>query len=306
MKDNNVIFAEGIEKTFKDFWGRPKVKALRGVDLKVREGSVFGLLGPNGAGKSTLIKLLLGHLYPTAGQLEIFGKSAKSVESKLRLGYLPERSYMYKNLTAKETLHYFGEILKLDKPVIKERTEQLLDMVGLENAANRLVGSFSHGMTRRIGLAQALLNAPDLLILDEPTAGMDPVGCREVKDLIIEVAKQGKTVLVTSHLLADTQDVCDEFNVMFGGKVQVQGKKDELLKDLDTTTLNFPKVSAETLKKAQAVLREELGDKAIEETAPTQSLEEYFLKIVSDAHANNQETSGAELGKGVAEFLKKG
>lgn len=305
MKDDYVIYAENIEKTFKDFWGRPKVKALRGVDVKVREGSVFGLLGPNGAGKSTFIKLLLGHLYPTAGELTIFGKSPKSVDSKIRLGYLPERSYMYKNLTAKETLHYFGEILKLDKPVIKERCDQLLEMVGLENAANRLVGSFSHGMTRRIGMAQALLNAPDLLILDEPTAGLDPVGCREVKDLILEVSKQGKTVLVTSHLLADTQDVCDEFNVMFGGKVQVQGKTDDLLKDLDTTRLNFPKVSKETLAKACAVLKEELGDGLIEETAPVQGLEEFFLKVVSEAHASNQETSGAELGGGVAEFLKR-
>ena len=304
-QENSIIFAKGIEKTFKDFWGRPKVKAIRGMDIDIKEGSVFGLLGPNGAGKSTFIKLLLGHLYPTAGELTIFGKDPRDVESKLRLGYLPERSYMYKNLTAKETLHYFGEILKLPKPVIKERCDQLLEMVGLENAANRLVGGFSHGMTRRIGMAQSLLNAPDLLILDEPTAGLDPVGCRDVKDLILELSKQGKTVLVTSHLLADTQDVCDEFNIMFGGKVQVSGKTDELLKDLNTTSLKFPKVSDETLSQVKELLRKDLGDQAIEESSPAQSLEEFFLRIVSDAHARKQETSGAELGSGVADFLKR-
>ena len=195
-----VVAGQDVVKTFKDFWGRDKVKALKGVDIKIRKGSVFGLLGPNGAGKSTLIKLILGHLYPSSGRIAVFGKDPRDVNIKFQIGYLPERSYLYKNLTAEETLSYFGEILNLSKEQIKNRTDQLLEMVGLQHSKKRFVGEFSHGMTRRMGLAQALLNDPDFVILDEPTAGLDPVGCREVKDLIITLGKRGKTVLLTRSL----------------------------------------------------------------------------------------------------------
>jgi len=299
----NVVVGRGLVKTFKDFWGRDKVKAIRGIDIDIKQGSIFGLLGPNGAGKSTLIKLILGHLYPSSGRLSVLGQDPRNVETKFKIGYLPERSYLYKNLTAEETLRYFGEILNLSSDQIKNRSEQLLEMVGLQNARKRFVGEFSHGMTRRMGMAQALLNDPDFVILDEPTAGLDPVGCREVKDLIITLGQRGKTVLLTSHLLADVEDVCNELMMIFGGTVQSQGKVGELLADTKRLKIEFPAVDAQTLEQVKQVLKPKVGLDEIRVSSPKQSLENYFLNFVSTS-STKQETAGAQKGLGVAGYLK--
>jgi ABC-2 type transport system ATP-binding protein len=218
------------------------------------------------------------------------------------MGYLPERSQLYKQLTADETLRYFGELLGLSKVQIAGRSEQLLAMVGLSGARKRKVGEFSHGMCRRLGLAQALLNDPDFLILDEPTAGLDPIGCREVKDLIITLGKRGKTVLLTSHLLADVEDVCDRAMILFGGKVQAQGELSELLKNRSRVRLEFPAVSDATLAKAKAALTSEIPEVDLKVGSPTESLEQYFLRMVADKQG--EATAGARMGKGVAEFLQ--
>ena len=297
-----VVRGQGLAKVFKDFWGREKVSALNGVDIAVSQGQIFGLLGPNGAGKSTLIKLILGHLYPTHGRLSVLGRSPRDVSIKQRMGYLPERSQLYKQLTADETLRYFGELLGLTKVQIRGRTEQLLEMVGLSGARKRKVGEFSHGMGRRLGLAQALLNDPDFLILDEPTAGLDPIGCREVKDLIITLGKRGKTVLLTSHLLADVEDVCDQAMILFGGKVQAYGELSELLKNRSRVRLEFPSVSDATLDKAKAALTKEIPEVDLKVGSPTESLEQYFLRMV--AEKQSEATAGARMGKGVADFLQ--
>ncbi|MFT5130535.1 MAG: ABC-2 type transport system ATP-binding protein [Rhodothermales bacterium] len=297
-----VVRGHGLTKKFKDFWGREKVSALNGVDVAVKHGEIFGLLGPNGAGKSTLIKLILGHLYPTNGRLSVLGKSPRDVSIKQRMGYLPERSQLYKQLTADETLRYFGELLGLGKAQIASRTEQLLEMVGLSGARKRKVGEFSHGMGRRLGLAQALLNDPDFLILDEPTAGLDPIGCREVKDLIITLGKRGKTVLLTSHLLADVEDVCDRAMILFGGKVQANGTLGELLKNRSRVRFEFPRVSDEALAKAKAALTSEISEAELRVDSPTESLEQYFLRMVADRQT--EATAGARMGKGVADFLQ--
>ena len=301
MKEaTNIVSGRGIVKTFKDFWGRPKVKALRGIDIDIPKGAVFGLLGPNGAGKSTLIKILLGHLYPTEGQMAVFGEDPRNVDIKFKIGYLPERSYLYKNLTAEETLRYFGEILNLSKEQIDSRSKQLLEMVGLQNAAKRYVGEFSHGMTRRMGMAQALLNDPEFIILDEPTAGLDPVGCREVKDLILTLGKRGKTILLTSHLLADVEDVCNDMMVIFGGTVQAKGKMDELLADNNRIKIELSASEKEKVKKIKDIV----GDSGTI-SSPKQSLESYFLKIVNEG-SQSKETAGAQKGQGVAEYLRQG
>lgn len=297
-----VVVGRDVVKTFKDFWGRDKVKALKGVDIEIPRGTVFGLLGPNGAGKSTLIKLILGHLYPSSGQIAVFGKDPRDVNIKFQIGYLPERSYLYKNLTAQETLNYFGEILNLSKEQINSRTDQLLEMVGLQHSKKRYVGEFSHGMTRRMGLAQALLNDPDFIILDEPTAGLDPVGCREVKDLIITLGKRGKTILLTSHLLADVEDTCDDVMMIFGGKVQSQGHLNQLLADTDRTKLEFPAVDQETLAKVKEILSSKCNSE-VSVSSPKQSLESYFLSVVNEGN-KSQETAGARQGSGVADYLK--
>ena len=221
-KESNVIVSSvGLVKEFRDFWNRPKAKAVNDLDFEVREGEVLGLLGPNGSGKSTTVKMLLGLLYPTAGRLTVFGKSPRDVDTKRLIGYLPEESYLYKYLTAYETLDFFGSLFNLSGAERKKRSEQLLEMVGLTHAKNRPVGEFSKGMSRRIGLAQAMINDPSLLILDEPTSGLDPLGCREVKDLIHMLKRRGKTVIVTSHLLSDIEDVCDRVIILYGGRISI-------------------------------------------------------------------------------------
>src|ERR1043165_5348708 len=181
-KKEVVVSVQGLTKVFKDFWNRPKARAVDAVDFEVRRGEVFGLLGPNGSGKSTTVKMLLGLLYPTKGHIEVFGQSPRHVATKARIGYLPEESYLYRYLDSRETLEFFGNLFTLPKQDREQRAEQLLEMVGLTGVRTRAVGEYSKGMQRRIGLAQALINDPDLVILDEPTAGLDPIGCREVKD----------------------------------------------------------------------------------------------------------------------------
>src|SRR5256885_1939496 len=248
MNNSEVVIAvRGLTKIFKDFWGRPKARAVDNVDFEVHRGEVFGLLGPNGSGKSTTVKLLLGLLYPTRGHLEVFGKSPRHVATKSRIGYLPEESYLYRYLNSRETLDFFGNLFHLSNDERRQRTEQLLDMVGLTQTRTRAVGEFSKGMQRRIGLAQALINDPDLVILDEPTAGLDPIGCREVKDLILALARRGKTVILSSHLLADVEDVCDRVVIYYGGRIHAMGTLQEWLAKTDSIRLTPPGVWRQTL-----------------------------------------------------------
>ena len=223
-----VIELKDVRKTFRDFWLRPTVAAVDGLSLQVRGGEVFGLLGPNGSGKSTTIKMILGLLDPSGGTVELFGKSPRSVAARKRLGYLPELSYLHPFLTAKETLMYYAGLCGLKRKVAAERTKQLLEMVGLVEAARRPVGGFSKGMARRVALAAALIGKPELLVLDEPTSGLDPVSTKEVKTLVKALASGGMTVLMTSHLLADAEDVCDRVMILNHGKSVAEGRVDEL------------------------------------------------------------------------------
>ena len=189
--DQCVVETVRLTKVFRDFWRRPKVRAVDALDIEIHGGEVFGLLGPNGSGKSTTLKILLGLLHPTSGRVRVLGASPRSVRSKRHIGYLPEESYLYSTLTARETLDFYGQLFDLDYRLRRRRIEQLLDMVDLTGAADRAVGEFSKGMGRRLGLAQALINDPKLVILDEPTAGLDPIGCRQVKDLSFQTGYAG-------------------------------------------------------------------------------------------------------------------
>jgi ABC-2 type transport system ATP-binding protein len=299
-----VIRAAGLSKVFKDFWGRPKARAVDNVDFEVRRGEVFGLLGPNGSGKSTTIKMILGLLYPTKGAITVFGQSPRDVRTKARIGYLPEESYLYRFLNPGETLDFFGNLFHLDAAERQRRTEQLIEMVGLNQARTRTVGEFSKGMQRRIGLAQALINDPDLVILDEPTSGLDPIGCHEIKQLILALAKRGKTVILSSHLLADVEDVCDRVVIYYGGRIQAQGTLQDLLAEPDEVQITTPVLPRETMQKALEILRREAGDRVRLDT-PTQNLESYFLGVVERARAQAQ-TSGATSGNQVAEFIAGG
>src|SRR5580698_7970917 len=303
--DEVVVSVRGLTKVFKDFWNRPKARAVDGVDFEVRRGEVFGLLGPNGSGKSTTVKLMLGLLNPTKGHIEVFGHSPRHVQTKARIGYLPEESYLYRYLNSRETLDFFGNLFHLSKSDRDNRAEQLLDMVGLGKTQTRAVGEFSKGMQRRIGLAQALINDPDLVILDEPTAGLDPIGCREVKDLIVALARRGKTVILSSHLLSDVEDVCDRVVIYYGGKIQAMGTLKELLATPDVVRITTPVLGRETLERALEIIRRDVDGDKIKIDNPTQNLESYFLDVVAKARAAN-ETSGAQSGARVAEYLRGG
>ncbi len=304
--DEVVVSVRGLTKVFKDFWNRPKARAVDNVDFEVRRGEVFGLLGPNGSGKSTTVKLLLGLLNPTKGHIEVFGHSPRHVQTKSRIGYLPEESYLYRYLNSRETLDFFGNLFHLSKGERNSRAEQLLEMVGLGNTQTRAIGEFSKGMQRRIGLAQALINDPDLVILDEPTAGLDPIGCREVKDLIVALARRGKTVILSSHLLADVEDVCNRVVIYYGGKIQAAGSLKDLLAEPDTLRITTPVLPRETLERVLEIIRKDITTGEVRVDNPTQNLESYFLDVVQKARAASAETSGAQSGARVAAYLRAG
>jgi ABC-2 type transport system ATP-binding protein len=299
-----VVSVRGLTKVFKDFWGRPKARAVDNADFEVQRGEVFGLLGPNGSGKSTTVKLILGLLHPTKGHIEVFGHSARHVATKSRIGYLPEESYLYRYLNSRETLDFFGNLFRLPRKERNDRAEQLLEMVGLSQTRMRAVGEFSKGMQRRIGLAQALINDPDLVILDEPTSGLDPIGCREVKDLIVALARRGKTVILSSHLLADVEDVCDRVVIYYGGKVQARGTLKELLATPDAIRITTPALPRETMERVLAMIRKDVAEDKIKIDTPTQNLESYFLGVVQTARRAEAETSGAMSGARVAAYLR--
>jgi ABC-2 type transport system ATP-binding protein len=301
--DSPIVSAVGLTKVFKDFWGRPKAKAVNDIDFEIKKGEVIGLLGPNGSGKSTTVKMILGLLYPTAGQLSVLGRSPQAVESKKEIGYLPEESYLYKYLTAEETLDFFGSLFDLSKEERERRIEQLLDMVGMSHARRRRVGEFSKGMARRIGLAQAMINDPEFLILDEPTSGLDPLGCKEVKDLILMLKKRGKTVLVTSHLLSDVEDVCDRVIILFGGQIRAQGSMNDLLTVSDSTCITVPTLKQPEMEKLLAELRKDYNEGEISVSHPRRSLESYFLDVIEQAKAESVETAGVVGGGQIAEYL---
>jgi ABC-2 type transport system ATP-binding protein len=299
-----IVSVRGLTKVFKDFWNRPKARAVDNVDFDVRRGEVFGLLGPNGSGKSTTVKLMLGLLYPTKGHIEVFGHSPRHVATKSRIGYLPEESYLYRYLNSRETLDFFGNLFHLNKGERNNRAEQLLEMVGLSQTRMRAVGEFSKGMQRRIGLAQALINDPDLVMLDEPTSGLDPIGCREVKDLILALARRGKTVILSSHLLSDVEDVCDRVVIYYGGKIQAAGTLKELLTTPDAVRITTPALPRETMERVLEIIRRDVAADKVRIDTPTQNLESYFLDVVLKARQAAAETSGATSGARVAAYLR--
>ncbi len=292
-----------LTKIFSDWWGRNRVVAVDDLKLKVRTNEVFGFLGPNGSGKTTTLKMLLGLLHPTKGKSLVLEGDATDPQINRRIGFLPEESYLYKYLTARETLDFYGQLFKLPARVRKMRIEALLDMVGLKAVANRTVGTFSKGMARRIGLAQALINDPELLILDEPTTGLDPLGTRQIKDLIIELAKRGKTVLLCSHLLADVEDVCDRIAILYGGRIQAEGNVRDLLRHSDKTEITTGRLSPAALEKIKQTLAEERAEYTI--GSPLDKLETFFINIVARAQQQAVPTSGAESKPGLASFSPK-
>ncbi len=298
-----VIQAVGLTKVFRDFWRRARVRAVSDLDLDVQSGEVFGLLGPNGSGKSTTIKMLLGLLHPTRGRVSVFGRPPDDVRIKSRIGYLPEESYLYRFLNARETLNYYGALFRLDRAARRRRSEELLEMVGLRSAARRPVGEYSKGMARRIGLAQALINDPDLLILDEPTSGLDPVGAKLVKDIILRLGRvYKKTILLSSHLLADVEEVCDRVTILYGGRVQETGSLEDVLSQRDRVQITCERLTPETLSEVESVIARREG-KTVAVSTPRDRLESLFLRIVQRAQEQRVETAGTVAVGEIAGFL---
>ena len=284
QKGEVIVETRNLTKTYKDFWGRSKVHALKALDLNVRRGEIFGLLGPNGSGKSTTIKLLLGLLFPTSGEALVFGKDAAEVSKNERIGYLPEESYLYKFLNAEETLDFYGRLFNMSAARRKSRIRDLIHLIDLDWAKRRQLKEYSKGMTRRIGLAQALINDPELIVLDEPTTGLDPIGTRDMKDLIVRLRDQGKTILMCSHLLADVQDVCDRIAILHQGELKELGAGDSLLSVQDITQIQAKNLTPETEEAIRKLIVESQGELVSLEN-PTTTLEDLFLSIVRDSEA---------------------
>lgn len=282
MTTEPVIEIRNLTKDYRDFWGRRKVRAVNSLSLTVNKGEVFGLLGPNGSGKTTTMKLLLGLLFPTEGEIRVLGKQATNVEKNERIGYLPEESYLYRFLNAEETLDFYGRLFNIPKAQRRERARELIKLVGLEQARRRQLKEYSKGMTRRIGLAQALINDPDLVLLDEPTSGLDPIGRKEMKDLIIKLRDEGKTVVICSHLLPDVQDVCDRIAILYAGELKVLGKFEDLLKSQGETQLVTSQLSEQAIDEVKEVLiRHQAELKSVD--YPTSNLEDLFLTTVRES-----------------------
>lgn len=298
-----VIAAQDLSKVFKDFWMRSRARAVDGVTFHIDRGEIFGLLGPNGAGKSTTIKLVLGLLKKTSGRLQVFGRSPTDVEIKKRIGYLPEESYLYPFLNARETLDYYAKLFRLDRRTRIRRIDELLDMVGLSAVQHRQVREYSKGMQRRIGLAQALINDPELLILDEPTTGLDPLGTRQVKELILELGRRGKTIVLSSHLLADVEDCVTRMVILYGGKIREEGTCEDLLVARSKSIIETEALDEATVSDIRRILDQH--QKRLDRiSSPRQRLEDHFVQLVERARAERIATSGAQHGGSTASFLR--
>jgi len=288
-----AVQTEHLTKIYKDFWGRDKVRALDDLTLTINRGEVFGLLGPNGSGKSTTIKLLLGLIFPSRGTARVLGQPAGNTVINAKIGFLPEESYLYRFLNGEEILRFYGKLFKLDRKTLNTRVPMLLDTVGLDaKSRKRKLREYSKGMARRIGLAQAMINDPELILLDEPTTGLDPIGTREMKDLILSLKAQGKTVLLCSHLLADVQDVCDRITILFRGKKMVEDEVRELLQKKEVTTIEARGMSDQQIEE----LRQFLGRMGVSDTTithPTTTLEDLFLRIVRENTPAGQTSVGS-------------
>lgn len=278
MSDVPAVEVKGLVKEFQTSFRGPKLRAVDDVSLTIEPGEVYGLIGPNGSGKSTTMKALLGLLKPTQGRCSIFGKDSLKVDSRNDVGFLPENPYFYKHLSGAETIKFYGKLCGMRGAKLKQRVEEMLELVGLEDARNRRLGGYSKGMLQRIGLAQALVQDPRLVILDEPTAGVDPVGSREIRDLIIELKNRGITVFLCSHLLEQVQEVCDKVGIINGGKMVREGRLDDLISVQSRTEMVLENASPELLDHIRTLVDVTHGVDLISEGHPRTTLESLFLK----------------------------
>ena len=276
-----AVAIRGLTKIFPVPLHRHSIVAVRDLNLRVEPGEVYGLLGPNGSGKSTTLKIILGLVSPSRGRTEIFGRDSRLVESREAVGFLPENPYFYKYLSGEETLRFFGRLCRLGGTRLKNRTDELLELVGLTKARKRRLGTYSKGMLQRIGLAQALIHEPKLLVLDEPTAGVDPAGSRQIRDLIVDLKRRGITVLLSSHLLAQAQEICDRVGILADGALVREGRLEELIAIENQTELVVANASSGLVNEIESLINRS-NAKLIERRRSTTTLEKLFLDATTE------------------------
>ncbi len=284
MTSEPAIAVRGLTKVFSVPFQRRAIVAVQDVDLAVMPGEVYGLLGPNGSGKSTTLKIILGLISPTRGSAEIFGRDSSQVRSREAVGFLPENPYFYKFLTGVETLRFFGKLCRLRGASLPKRIDELLDLVGLTDARDQRLSTYSKGMLQRIGLAQALINEPKVVVLDEPTAGVDPAGSRDIRDLIVDLKRRGITVLLSSHLLAQVQEVCDRVGILANGRLVREGRLEELLALENRTELVLENASNDLVNQIE-VLAKDSNAKLVARRRSTTTLERFFLDATKNDEA---------------------
>ncbi len=274
----NAVEIQNVHKSFSGTWGKGGVYAVKGVSITIPQGSVYGLIGPNGSGKSTVMKMLVGLLAPYEGSCRVFGRPATASSNRREIGFLPENPYFYKFLTGEETIRFYGRLCGLGGRALTGRAQELLELVGLQDAAHRRLSGYSKGMLQRIGLAQALVQEPRLLVLDEPTAGVDPIGSRVIRDIILDLKERGLTVFLCSHLLEQVQEVCDRVGILYQGCLIAEGSIEELTDDPRRQQVLLQDPSPELLEK----LRAEAGDAWLASSPAHRSLESVFLRGIRE------------------------
>ena len=278
-----AVRIENLTKIFSVPLRRQRVTAVRNISFQVRPGEVYGLLGPNGSGKSTTLKILLGLVTPNQGRAMIFGEDSRDYHSRRDVGFLPENPYFYKFLTAAETLRFYGKVCGMGGTILNKRIDELIHLVGLEDARDRRIGGFSKGMLQRIGLAQALIQDPRLVVLDEPTAGVDPAGSHQIRDLILDLKKRGKTVLLTSHLLEQVQEICDRVGIMARGEMIREGALGDLVSVKNQTEFVIENATPEIRSQIEHLLQNSPA-KLLSTRQPQRSLESVFLELTATDH----------------------
>jgi len=276
-----AVAVEGVTKVFSIPFRKQSIVAVRDLNLRVEAGEVYGLLGPNGSGKSTTLKIILGLVSPTRGRTQIFGRDSSIVAIHESVGFLPENPYFYKFLTGQETLRFFGKLCGLRGWDLRDRVQELLDEVGLTDARNQRLNTYSKGMLQRIGLAQALISKPKLVVLDEPTAGVDPAGSRDIRNLIVDLKESGVTVLLSSHLLSQVQEICDRVGILAKGTLVREGHLEELVAIEDRIEVVLENASDKLLKEIERLAAKSKA-KVIESRKSITTLERLFLEVTSD------------------------
>jgi len=271
-----------LVKDFKTSFRRKPLRAVDGVSIRIMPGEVYGLIGPNGSGKSTTMKALLGLVAPTSGNCAIFGKDSLKVDSRNEVGFLPENPYFYKHLSGAETLRFYGRLCGIGGKILKERVNELLALVDLEGARDRRIGGYSKGMLQRIGLAQALIQEPRLVILDEPTAGVDPVGSRQIRDLILKLRERGITVFLCSHLLEQVQEVCDHVGIIFRGRMIREGRLEDLISIEDQTDIVLKDATPGLIAQIGELVSKSPGASIVRTGKPRTTLERLFLREIRE------------------------